>query len=463
MARFFWAFRPLRGNATFSYNRNDMKRNYNLLAVCCVLAGILLPASLLHAAPPSRIRFDYGAMIEYVAQLQMKYVEPAWIHGVNRAFAQDALAQSSFFAVRNTSQFLKTLPQISLDIPVPTTANNLIYSTFSYSDVFSKPETAFYLHESSPTVKLGQLYFGYDRHAALFNYLDSKALLKDPDILAFNQHQEKIQILSQRLQFHYRRNNPKEFATFLFPEDKIRQMSFEPPQPNASVFSLQEMTDFSQLPDISTQRLWAKQQLQSTYQNLGSMQQQGKIDLGRVPYAQYYLQKQRFDYLQDFVSLLQNSEKKRASLIMRYRQPIKGLNDVKGTDAEQLGYARFQADVNPTEENLAEYKRLYDSYGAYAVAEVLGRPYEEAIQQGANSIFLLSEEESTYLVGLSTERKLSELPVKIKDLESQLSQLRANPSQDLTFYKNYYTVAARLDIYRSLLKRTEFFQEYGNK
>lgn len=439
-----------------------MKSKYKTPRAYLWLLGTLLLVNLLHAhCPPAGL--NYARMLRKLATQQASYVEAAWLHGVDLSFFQDLLAQASFFDIRDGSLLLDTSFQEALERSIPTTDSKWIFSNVVYSGLFSQPEKTLLLFESAPEEKLGQIAFLYDRHAALFNYLSNNEKLEGSSMIAFDKHQRKLQNLFHELNFYYRENKPEIFSTSLFDAGKIQQMALEFFQSNVTVFSEREMAEFSQLADASFQLEWAQQRLQAVYEDLGQMQNRGKTNFGSVQFKRYYIQKMRYDHLQRLIYSLKRFPYKRNSLIIRYRQPIVELNGVQATDAERLGYACFQADVNPTETNLTRYKNLSASVGVYATAEVLDKPYELALQRGANSIFLLSKEESSYLATLSHEQIFAELPPKINALQDELTQLQTQNSQDLAFYKNYYRITVLLDIYRSLLKRTEFFQEYIKK
>ncbi|MBO4674835.1 MAG: hypothetical protein J5601_01960, partial [Elusimicrobiaceae bacterium] len=427
-----------------------MKRPHGLLVAGMLFAGLLFPVGPLHAQLSPR--FSYNAMKAVLSQQQKQLVETAWLHGINLPIFHNTLEQSSFFAIRDGSLLLQTA-KTSLTPPTFTHPGKWIFSNVSFHNVFSKPEKTLLLHESAPRVKLGQIAFLHDRHAALFMQANDTQLLTDRDVLTFNEHQKRLQNLFSGLDFYYRQNMPEEFATALFPKDKIPQITTQPFQSNALTFSEKERSEFAALPDISAQQTWAQQHLQAVYQDLGRMQEAGKTNLGDVPFEHYYMQKMRYDYLQLLKHTLQQSTQKRTSLILRPRQPLAELGGIPVTDAERLGYARFQADTNPTETTLNEYNRLYDQYASYAAAEIFGTPYELPLRRGANSIFLLSEEESTRLSGLSYSQLQQELPAKIANLQARLAQLHTQPVQTPAFYKQYYRIAAEADIYRSLLKR----------
>jgi len=292
-----------------------------------------------------------------------------------------------------------------------------------------------------------------------FNALSSENALSKQDRAAFTKHQAQLQKLFFGLRAYYRKTQPESFSTSLFCAERIQQTATEPLQPDATVFPEREMTEFANLPDLPSQQQWVKEKLQAVYNDLGRIQEAGKEHLGEVPFERYYRQKVRFDYLQELSRTLQVSTEKRTSLIARYHQSLPTLGEMRLTDAQRLGFARLHADLIPSPANLAEYTRLYDLYAPYAVAEVLNKPYEFALEHGANSIFLLSEEESEYLANLSNEQKLLELPAKIESLKNQLAQMRRQLSSTPDFYKRYYFLSAQLDIYSSLLKRAEFFTQ----
>lgn len=438
-----------------------MKRSHCLFIVGILLSCFLLSSESLYAQGSAR--FFYNAMKTALARQQQQFVETAWMHNIDVPFFQNVLTKSSFFAVRDGSLLLSTFAQPSFKINIPSTDSKWIFSNVYYPNVFSKPEKTLLLHESAPIVKLGQIAFLYDRHAALFTQLNASETLKDGDLLAFHSHQERLQKLFWGLHSYYRQYTPEQFATALFPKEQIPSMAQQPLQANAVVFSDEERAIFAQLPTIGDQQQWVQQNLQSVYQDLGYMQEQGKTTLGDVPFARYYTQKMRYDYLQVLNQSLQRFPQKRSSLLIRYRQPLPALGGILATDAERLGYARFQADSNPTQANLAEYTRLYDECAPYAAAEVFEKPYEFTLQRGTASIFLLGEEESSHLSALSPSQIFAEMPAKITDLQTQLTQISSQQPKNLDFYKQYYRLTAQLDIYNSLLKRAEFFMEHNIK
>ncbi len=429
-----------------------MRKNL-LLTFLLLSVAVIHSTSYLYAQKPL---FNYAEMLRLVQQQQAQYVEAAWLHQINTAFFQSALRQSSFFAIRNSDLFLKTKFSSSAQLPLTSTPYKLIYSRVSFQNIFSKPEKTLLLHQSAPLAKLGQIAFLHDRHATIFNFLSSNKALKESDIHAFQTHQENLQNLFQKLFQYYQYTEPEKFSSFLFPKEKIQMMAQEPSQPPAYVLSTSEIKTFAQLPDLASQRQWTYEHLQNTYQFLGSMQEEAKGDFNKISFENYYLQKMRYDYFQELYALLEQTTQKRLSLITRYKLRIGG-EGAYATDAERLGYIRFQADVTHDPQLQQQFQSLLDVYAPYASAEVFGKPYEFTLEKGAFSPYLLSNDRGIDLPSLSYEEALRILPAQIDSLQKQIETLHDNPSTELSFYKRYYYLTTQADIYRSYLAKAKFF------
>lgn len=412
-----------------------------------LIACVALPAGWGHAqyAPANFTRQAY----ELFAAKSAHTVETAWLHNTDQLALSNLLHGYTFRAQAPLNTAYTRLPALN----VRTNDRRWMYANVNFQNVFSAQEKALLLHHETPFVNLGKIAFTFDRTDALFLHITQKKNLTGQDVEAFKEHQAQLQMLFDSLDVYYKSHAPSLFSSPLFPEEEIKNMLFSTTvQPAAYMFHMNEFEAFAKLPDLDAQKKWIAENKQVSIDALALLQNKPVVQLQREDFTNYYVHKVRLDYLKTLESLLANATKKRPSLLFRRKQTVEGFETAM-TDAERLGFLKFQADTNPSVTNNALFQTQFELYARYAAAEALEAPYEVTLRGDYFAPELLGEEKGARLRNLTYQQAFKELNPKVKELKAQLKALQAKNDHTPQIYKAYYAIYAEIQIYETLLAK----------
>ena len=419
-----------------------------------LITCVALPAGWGYAqyAPANFTRQAY----ELFAAKSVNTVETAWLHNTDQLALAELLQGYSFRTQAPLNTAYTQLPIVT----VRTNDKKWMYANVNFPNVFSAQEKALLLHHEVPLVNLGKIAFTFDRTDALFLHITQKKNLTGHDVEAFKEHQARLQTLFDSLDVYYKSHSPSLFSSPLFPEEEIRNMLFSTTvQPAAYMFHTHEFETFAKLPDLDAQKKWIAENKQVSIDALVLLQNRPIVQLQRKNFTNYYVHKVRLDYLKTLESLLAKKNKKRPSLLMRRKQTVQGVS-YSMTDAERLGFLKFQADTNPSVTNNALFQTQFELYARYAAAEALNAPYEVTLRGNYFAPELLGEEEGARLRNLTYKQAFDELTPKVKELQAQLQALQKKDDLTPELYKAYYAIYAEMQIYETLLAKANVQQHF---
>ena len=383
-------------------------------------------------------------------------VETAWLHNMDQNLYRQ-LTQNFVF---NTTAPLKTLYTRLPKSTVKTTDKKWIYANIYYHDVFSAQEKALLLHHETPLPNLGKIAYTFDRSDALFTHIQKQKTLSDHDKSAFAEHQQRLENLFTSLDAYYKQTHPHLFASSLFSETEIKKMlATTPVQPAAYAFYPFEFRNFAALPDLQAQKKWVADNKKILTYGLRVFQSHAPTQLKATDFLVYYRYKVRLDYLNLVERVLDVATQKRPSLLVRRKQTVKEIAEPV-TDAQLLGFLQFQADTNGSAADIARLKEQFELLARYASAEALEAPYEVTLLGDYFAPELLGETEGARLRNLSPEQAFEELPLKLEELERQLAEMRQCSPDGVDFYKEYYRLFAKAQIYQTLLAKAHAQQHF---
>lgn len=376
-------------------------------------------------------------------------VTPAWTRQLTPAHWQELSRGVVLPRAKGNILPMDLSRRIAATQSVKTTDKNWLRHKVFYSNLFSRQEKDILLSNAHAQATLGKLVYLYNKHAAFYNQLTNRNAAQYISQEAFKKHQQILQELTGTLQQYYLQEQPATFSSEVFSEQEIKRLRALPAQPAAYVLTAAELAEFSSLPSRQAQLYWTQRHLNIAKWDAETLLLKPTHTLTSAEFEKYYRAHMRLSYFKLLARVLERADGKRISAMLRYKLPLsEGGKPL--TDAQRGGKLLFELSAqNP------QFQTFEQNYGTYAAAEALGVPYKIALQYGEHAPELLGVKEGQRLRQLPPQECLNEVLPKIAQLETQLQQLRGQTPVDDSFYKTYYGLHTRLQIYKTLAARAQ--------
>ena len=386
---------------------------------------------------------------------------PAWTRRLTPA-SWKSLTRKTSFKTTPRAPFIRFPRRISPTNIVKSTDKKFIYHHVNYSGTFAKAEKELLLTHVYPQATLGKLAYLHDKHAAFFSTIIDKNASAISET-AFLKHQNTLEQILAGLENYYLQSTRKRFASDICSVDEIARLQTQG-QPPFYLLGVRELKSFMELSSLSAQKEWVSDKIKHFEQNLQELLARDTFTIRPVEFESYYVQNMRLAYFRSLSGVLERSNKKRLSAIIRYKRPlpIPGKENILLTDAQRAGYLQFMADTTHNPAFIKYIEQFNHEYGPYAVAEALEVPYEVPLLLYMQAPELLGAKEGVRLRQLGPYSCIVELTPKIAELDAQLVALRQNPSSTPEFYVSYYRVYTKQQIYKTLVARANAIIELRN-